>query len=149
MMPIGKSSNAYFHRNRGLISQNICGIDYLYKANDNIKYLLKESKIQAIEWSMWKGSFLITVHTSEGRNIVFATPLLTEVVELESKGKLSHPGRIMDKDKKMKVTISLNEDGTPKDYLNIWRGSASAQSLGYSNALGHVSFSTLNFEVEY
>lgn len=149
MLPIGKTDNAYYHRNKSLISQNISGIDYLGNANEEVKFLLKKAEVYGLEWSVWKGSLLLMVQRKEGREIIFATPPLTEVIELETKGKLANGGSLRDKDQKMKVVVSLNEDGTPKESLEIWRVSASNKSLGYNNSLGHVSFSTLNFEVEY
>lgn len=149
MLPIGKTSNAYFHRNKNLVSQNMCGIDYLGSVDADIKSLLKRNGVQAFEWSMWKGALLLMIHNKEGREIIFATPPLTEVIELETKGKLSNGGSLRDEDQKMKVVVSLNKDGTPKESLEIWRGSASSRSLGFGNALGYISFSTLNFEIEY
>ncbi len=47
------------------------------------------------------------------------------------------------------VPYSFDDNNNPKEFMKIWRGSASHRSLGYGNALGHISFSTLNFEVEY
>jgi hypothetical protein len=149
MLPIGKTSNAYYHRSKNLVSQNLSGIDYLGKVDEETKFLLRKDEIQTLEWSIWRGSLLLMIHGKKGREIIFATPPLTEVIELETKGKLNNGGSLKDNDQKIKVVISLNEDGTPKESMEIWRGSASDRSLGYGNALGHVSFSTLNFEIEY
>ena len=56
MFPIGNIDNAYFHRNKGLISQNIGGIDFLENANEDIKYIAtKEAKIGILAWDMWRG----------------------------------------------------------------------------------------------
>lgn len=146
MLPIGQSSNSYFHRNKGVISQNIGGIDFLENASRDIKYIAeKEAKIGVLQWEMWRGCLGLKVN----KNLILLTPPLTEVVELETKGVLSKPGRIMDKDVKIKVPYSFDDENKPKEFMEIWRGSASDRSLGYGNGLAHVSFSTLNFEVEY
>lgn len=150
MLPIGKTDNAYYHRSKGLISQNISGIDFLEKTNEETKFLLKEKDAQMFfQWRIWKGSIILMVHSKDIKEIIFATPPLIEAIELETKGKLINGGNLRDEDQKIKVAVCLNEDGTAKESLDIWRGSASSQSLGYGNALGHVSFSTLNFEIEY
>lgn len=146
MLPIGQTSNAYFHRNRGVISQNIGGIDFLENAAEDVKYIArKEAKIGMLSWDMWRGSLGLKV----GKNPILITPPLAEVLELEMEGKLSNPGRIGDEDVKIKVPVSFGDNNQSKELIEVWRGSASDRSLGYSNALGHVSFSALNFEVEY
>ena len=146
MLPIGQTSDAYFHRNKGVISQNIGGIDFLENANRDVKYIAeKEAKISVLQWEMWRGCLGLKAN----KNLILLTPPLTEVVELETKGVLSKPGGVRDEDTKIKVPVSFNDDRSPKEFMEIWRGSASDRSLGYGNALAHVSFSTLNFEVEY
>lgn len=146
MLPIGQTSNAYFHRNKGVISQNIGGIDFLENAKEDVKYIAeKEAKIGVLQWEMWHGCLGLKAN----KNLILLTPPLTEVVELETKGVLSKPGGVRDEDTKIKVPVSFNDDKSPKEFMEIWRGSASDRSLGYGNALAHVSFSTLNFEVEY
>jgi len=146
MFPIGQTSNAYFHRNKGVISQNIGGIDWLENAKEDVKYIAeKEVKIGVLQWKMWRGCLGLETN----KNLVLLTPPLTEVVELETKGVLSKPGRIIDEYTKIKVPVSFDDNNNPKEFMEIWRGSASDRSLGYGNALAHVSFSTLNFEVEY
>ena len=146
MLPIGQTSDAYFHRNKGVISQNIGGIDFLENANRDVKYIAeKEAKISVLQWEMWRGCLGLKAN----KNLVLLTPPLTEVVELETKGVLSKPGWVKDEDTKIKVPVSFDDNNNPKEFMEIWRGSASDRSLGYGNALAHVSFSTLNFEVEY
>jgi hypothetical protein len=146
MLPIGQTSNAYFHRNKGVISQNIGGIDFLENANQDVKYIAtKEAKIAVLQWDMWRGCLGLKAN----KNLILLTPPLTEVVELETKGVLSKPGGVRDEDTKIKVPVSFDDNNNPKEFMEIWRGSASDRSLGYGNALAHVSFSTLNFEVEY
>ena len=146
MLPIGQTSDAYFHRNKGVISQNIGGIDFLENANRDVKYIAeKEAKISVLQWEMWRGCLGLKAN----KNLILLTPPLTEVVELETKGVLSKPGGVRDEDTKIKVPTSFDDNNNPKEFMDIWRGSASDRSLGYGNALAHVSFSTLNFEVEY
>lgn len=120
MFPIGNIDNAYFHRNKGIISQNIGGIDFLENAKEDAN-----------------------------KNLILLTPPLAEVVELETKGVLSKLCGVKDEDTKIKVPVSFDDNNNPKEFMEIWRGSASDRSLGYGNALAHVSFSTLNFEIEY
>jgi len=147
ILPIGQTSDAYFHRNKGAISQNIGGIDFLENAKGDVKYIAeKEAKISVLQWEMWRGCLGLKAN----KNLVLLTPPLTEVVELETKGVLSNkPVDIKAEDTKIKVPVSFNDDKSPKEFMEIWRGSASDRSVGYGNALAHVSFSTLNFEVEY
>lgn len=146
MLPIGQTSNAYFHRNKGAISQNIGGIDFLENASQDVKYIAeKEAKIGVLQWEMWRGCLGLKAN----KNLVLLTPPLTEVIELETKGVLSKAGSLRDEDTKIKVPLSFDENNKPKEFMELWRGSASDRSLGYGNALAHVSFSTLNFELEY
>ena len=147
MLPIGQTSNAYFHRNKGVISQNIGGIDFLENANSDVKYIAqKEAKIGILAWEMWRGCLGVKAN----KNLILLTPPLAEVVELETEGVLSRkPVDIRAEDTKIKVPVSFDDNNNPKEFMEIWRGSASDRSLGYGNALAHVSFSTLNFEVEY
>ena len=149
MLPIGQTSNAYFHRNKGVISQNIGGIDFLVNAREEIKYFAKnEAKIGMLSWNMWRGCLRLDVQGNAQKNMILLTPPLTEVVELETKGVLSKPDMVRDDGTKIKVPVSFDDNNNPKEFMEIWR-SASDRSLGYGNALAHVSFSTLNFEVEY
>ena len=146
MFPIGKKDNAYFHRNKGVISQNIGGIDFFENANEDIKFIAtKEAKIGVLQWEIWRGCLGLKAH----KNLILLTPPLNEVVELETAGSLSQSGRITDEDIKIKVPVSFDDNNNPKEFMDVWRGSNNDRSLGYGNALGHVSFSTLNFEVEY
>ena len=150
MLPIGQTSNAYFHRNKGVISQNIGGIDFLENANEDIKYIAKkEAKIGMLSWGMWCGCLSLTVQGNGQKNVILLTPPLSEVVELEINGGLTNPGSLRDEDVKIKVPVSFDDQNKPKEFMDVWRGSASEKSLGFGNALGHVSFSVLNFEVEY
>jgi len=147
MLPIGQTSNAYFHRNKGIISQNIGGIDFLENANNDIKYIAeKEAKISVLAWDMWRGCLGLKAN----KNLILLTPPITEVIELETTGKLANPSvDVKAEDTKIKVPVSFDDENKPKEFMEIWRGSASDRSLGYGNGLAHVSFSTLNFEVEY
>lgn len=146
ILPIGQTSDAYFHRNKGVISQNIGGIDFLENAKEDVKYIAqKEAKISMFQWEVRRGCLRLKANN----NLILLTPPLTEVTELETKGVLSKPGRIGDENTKIKVLVSFDENNNPKEFMEIWRGSASDRSLGYSNALANVSFSILNFEVEY
>ena len=89
MLPIGQTSDAYFHRNKGAISQNIGGIDFLENAKEDVKYIAeKEAKISVLQWEMWRGCLGLKAN----KNLILLTPPLTEVVELETKGVLSKPG---------------------------------------------------------
>lgn len=89
MLPIGQTSNAYFHRNKGVISQNISGFDYLENAKEDIKYIAqKEAKIGKLSWDMWRGCLSLGVESKTERSMIFMTPPLTEVIELEATGKL-------------------------------------------------------------
>ena len=147
MLPIGQTSNAYFHRNKGVISQNIGGVDFLENANNDVKYIAqKEAKIGILAWEMWRGCLGVKAN----KNLILLTPPLTEVAKLETEGVLSRKSvDIRAEDTKIKVPVSFDDNNNPKEFMEIWRGSASDRSLGYGNALAHVSFSTLNFEVEY
>ncbi len=147
MLPIGQTSNAYFHRNKGIISQNITGFDYLESANEDIRIHLKiePSNIANLGWDMWRGRLLLKTRDK----LLLMTPPLTEVVELETTGELSSFSGALE-DTKITVPVSFEKDHPdhPKEFMEIWQG-AGPKSLGYGNALGHVSFSTDFFKVEY
>lgn len=154
MFPIGKSDNAYYHRNKNVISQNICGIDFLKKDesfvswnDENVTYVTK-NKIGLLEWGIWHGGLALYAD----KNAILLTPPFTELRELEA-GTLPRPNKKTFgagvEDTRIKVPISFDDNNNPKEFMDVWRGSQNENSLGYGNALGHVSFSTLNFEVEY
>ena len=157
MLPIGQTSNAYFHRNKGVISQNISGFDCLENAKEDIKYIAqKEAKIGKLSWDMWRGCLGLNVQGKTERSMILLTPPLTEVVELERTGRIGrHEKATTDivkaitEEIEIDVPYSFDDNNNPKEFMKVWRGSASDRSLGYGNALAHVSFSTLNFEVEY
>lgn len=153
MLPIGKTSNAYFHRGKGLISQKIAGIDYLNNADEETKFFAKKQKLEALEWSIWNGCLLLMIHVDGQRKIISATPVLTEVIELEKTGKIKDSrNSLRDEDIKISVPISLNEEGGPKDSIDMWKWYAilGQSSVSYGNGLGRISFSSsLLFEVEY
>lgn len=153
MLPIGKTSNAYFHRGKGLISQKIAGIDYLNNADEETKFFAKKQKLEALEWSIWNGCLLLMIHVDGQRKIISATPVLMEVIELEKTGKIKDSrNSLRDEDIKISVPISLNEEGNPKDSIDMWKWYAilGQSSVSYGNGLGRISFSSsLLFEVEY
>jgi hypothetical protein len=150
MLPIGQTSNAYFHRNKGVISQNISGIDFLENINEELKYIIKkEAKIGMLSWGMWRGCLSLNVEGNGQKNMVLLTPPLTDVVELDINGRLTNSGSPADDAVKIKVPVSFDDQNKPKEFMDVWRGSPSKESVGFGNALGHVSFSVLNFEVEY
>lgn len=151
MLPIGKTSNAYYHRSKGLISQNLGGVDYFGTADEEMKLYTEDLGLGALEWSIWKGCLLLMIQVNGNRKIICATPALTEVVDLETKGRINNTGSLRDDDIKMCVPISLDDQGNPKDFIDTWKwyGIVGNSSVGYGNGLGRASFSIVNFEVEY
>lgn len=151
MMPIGKTSNAYYHRSKGLVSQRLEGTDYLSKADEDLKFHAKKQGLETFEWKIWKGCLLLMVQVNGKRNIISATPVLTEVVELETKGKIDNIGNLRDDDIKMTVAISVDDEGKTKDSIDTWKwyGFLGNSAVGYKNGLGGVSFSIPLFDVEY
>jgi|GEM_PF-3099084 len=152
MIPIGKTNNAYYHRNKGLISQNLAGIDYLSSADENLKVHVKKQGVESLEWSIWKGCLHLIVQVDGQRKIISATPSLIEVVELETKGKITNGyANLKDDDVKISVPI-LDEEGNSKDFIDTWKwyGFLGNSSVSYGNALGRVSFSVpIYSSVEY
>lgn len=151
MIPIGKTSNAYYHRDKGLISQQIEGTDHLSRADEDLKFHAKKQGLDTFEWKMWKGCLVLMVQVNGKRNIISATPVLTEVVELETKGKINNIGNLRDDDIKMRVAISTDDEGNIKEFMDVWKwyGFLGNSSVGYGTALGRVSFSIPLFDVEY
>jgi hypothetical protein len=116
MIPIGKTSNAYYHRSKGVISQRFDGTDYLSKVDEDFKFQTKKQGLETLQWTIWKGCILLMVQVNGKRNIISATPVLTEVVELETKGKIDNIGNLRDDDIKITVPIALDDQGKPKDF---------------------------------
>ena len=65
MLPIGQTSNAYFHRNKGVISQNIGGIDFLENANGDVKYITEKEVKKTIQKIVKKPIKIIQLPTKE------------------------------------------------------------------------------------
>ncbi len=153
MMPIGKTSNAYYHRNKGLISQNLGGIVYLSKADEDLKFYAEKQLLGTFEWTIWKGCFLLMIQVDGERKVISATPVLTEVIELETKGKIINGYQSLGTDDiKISVPTALDDKGNQKDFMDIWKwyGFLGNSSVSYGNALGLVSFSVPIFHsVEY
>lgn len=159
MFPVGRNSNAYYHRNKGIISQNIGGVDFLHHARDQVRHLTEEAaQIGMLSWDMWRGCLSLTVQGNDRdrRDLIMLTPLLTEVAELEATGKVSqHENASEDLLKRSTEEIeidapySFDDANHPKAFIKVWRTSSNSKSLSYGNALGRVSFSTRNPEVMY
>lgn len=154
MFPIGQSDNAYYHRNKGVISQNISGIDFLDDAKEDIKYIAKkEAKIEMLSWDMWRGCLGLNIQGNAIKSIMLLTPPLTEVVELETTGKLKKAPtnlmKAMTEEIEIDVPYSFDDSNNPKEFMKVWRWSPNDRLLRYGNALGHISFSTSNGEVMY
>lgn len=157
MFPIGQESNAYLHRNKGVISQNIAGIDRLGNMNnEEIKWRIeKQAEVEKLEWEMWRGG--LTLHVWGIKNTegypIFLTPPLTEIVELERSGKIkSHekvPILAVRKETEVDVPYSFDDNNNPKEFTKVWRWSGNAEEVSFSNALGRVSFSARKREVQY
>lgn len=158
MFPIGLESNAYFHRSKKSLSQNISGVDYLENVTDSeVKFILdKKVKIEGLEWEMWQGCISLIVHFNGTRNLVLLTPVLSEVAVLESTGRVpkhkkasTNLIRSRMEDVEIEVPYSFGHDNKPEEFTKVWRRNSSYSSLVYYNALGRVSFSIMNGEVEY
>jgi len=146
MMPNGQNSDMYFHRGRGVISSNIGGVDCFENAPVSMQNFCRRNKILSLQWGSWRQYISLRVNNKP----ILLAPL-TDLAELYVDGELKKGGYPKDDEQKIKVPISFEsaESKQPKAFIEIWRGSPSSQSVGYSSALGSVSASTLNFEVEY
>lgn len=144
VLPSGQNSDMYYHRKKGVMSGNVGGIDFLKNVDKNLEYFLKNSEIKMIEWRILGDTLGLVVN----KKLILLAPI-GEIVELQVNRVLKNGGNVMDGEKKIKVPISFDDQKNPKEFMEIWRGSNSDRSIGFSNALGSVSASTLNFEVEY
>jgi hypothetical protein len=144
MLPSGQNSDIYYHRKKGVMSGNVGGIDFLENVDPNLEDFLKNSKIKMLDWGLWRQ--FIGLHVN--KKIILLAPI-EEIVELQLNGVLKNGGSLKDEETKIKVPILFDDKNNPKEFIEIWRGSSSDRSIGFSNALGLVSASTLNFEVEY
>ena len=142
VLPSGKVSDMYFHRKKGVISNNIGGIDYLENINESSKRFTE--KIQVLAWESWREFLSLRVN----KKPILLVPV-AEIVELQVNGTLKKGGHPREEEQKIKVPFSFHDNGQPKELIEILRHSASSRSVGFSNALGSVAASTLNFEVEY
>lgn len=144
ILPNGQNSDMYFHRKKGVISGNVGGIDFLENVDKDLEQFLKSSQIKMLSWSPWRQFIGLDVN----KKTILLAPV-EEIVELQVNRVLKNGGSIKDEEKKIRVPLSFDDQNNPKEFIEIWRGNASDRSVGFSNALGSVSASTLNFEVEY
>lgn len=144
ILPNGQSGDMYFHRKKSVISGNVGGIDFLENVDEELEYYFRDSKIKVLAWRPWRQFIGLDVN----KEPILLAPV-EEIVELQANGVLKNPGTIKDEDKKIQVPTLFDDHNNPQRFTEIWRGSASNRSVGFSNALGSVSASTLNFEVEY
>ncbi len=145
VLPNGQMSNMYFHREKGLISSNMGGIDFLENTHASMKNFCEKNKIQILGWERWREYLSLRIN----KKPILLVPI-KEFGIIQTGGKLDNQAKILGREERaVQVPISFSEDGKPKNHIQIWRSSASSESVGYSNALASVSASILNFEVEY
>ena len=163
VLPNGETNDMYFHREKGLISNSIGGIDYINKSNEGIerfrggtmvglqnvgdsaKRIVEDIKIWSLSWSRWR-QFL----SLEANKIPILLVPVEEFAILQTGGKLDNHSKTLGREERaIQVPVSFSDDGKPKDHIEVLRSSASSESVSYHNALASVSASTLNFEVEY
>ena len=154
MIPIGKTSNAFYHRGKGLISESLDGIDDLRNLDEESKSYLKKQSLDTLnlQWRILQGQLELIITVNEKVYIIAVTPILTEVAELESTGEIKSSKESSDNDDiKISVPISFNKDGSIKDSIDMWKSYAflGHSSVSYHNGLGSVSFSVPHFNVEY
>ena len=151
VLPNGQMSDMYFHRQKGIVSNNLGGIDYLENVSDDLKRFLKNTKIEILHWDHWRDFIALDVN----RKLILSVPIneIAELQELVSgadtltkKGWLA---KYFEKKQKIKVPISFDSDNQPKEFMEVWRSRNSPQSIRYKNALATVSASTSNAEVTY
>lgn len=147
VLPNRPYNNMYFHRNKGVVSNNVGGIDHLENVNKDIKQFIKQSasKIQIIEWGYWFEYLFLHVN---GKPILLVP--IEEFQILQNGGILKNQSKKLGREKRLiEVPVSFKKDGTATEHIQIWRNSSSSKSVGYNNTLGSVAASTLSFEVEY
>lgn len=138
VIPNGKRSDSYFHRNKSTISSNIDGIDYFDNSNEGIKRFVKDNNIQSLSWAYWGEHICLYVNK---KPIIF-TPLF-EFLQLQELGSLSNPN-IGLANEKIKVKTPLES----KNFIEIWRTCLSSRAVGYHNVLGTVHGAT-GFRIQY
>lgn len=153
IIPIERASNAFYHRNKGAISQQIAGTDYLRNIDESLKLFNRKQRLQAFKWKMSRvqgRGILLMVEVDEEVKVILLTPELTEVVELENKGKIENARNSTD-DTKMSISTTIDNDGKPQEFIDIWKwhGFPSYLSIVYGNGLGRVSFEIPHFDIEY
>lgn len=144
VLPSGQNSDMYYHRKKGVISGNVGGIDFLENVDKNLEFFLKNSEIKILEWRIMGDTLGLAVN----KKLILLAPIV-EIVELQVNRVLKNGSTVLDGESKIKVPISFDDQKNPKEFMEIWRSSNSNRSIGFSNALGCVSASTLSFEVEY
>jgi hypothetical protein len=151
MLPIGDNTDAYYHRAKNIINQNISGRDTLKNIDEQTKsYIVRLApEIKNLTWNLWRGSLCLNVWALGQDHPIFLSPSMDELVELHTKGEISNRKALGHESSKISVPISYNDDNTPREFMEIHRSSTCSQSVGYHNGLGSVSFSVLNFEVDY
>lgn len=146
VLPNGNSADMYFHREKNLFARSVGGIDFNFSTgHNNLREIIKHAGINALEWRVWRQSLSL----SANRKPVLLVPL-DEIVELQVNGKLNNRKSLRE-DELIKVPLVYESatENLVKEYVGVWRNSASDRSIGYKNALASVSAHTLNFEVEY
>lgn len=151
ILPVGTNSNAYFHRTKGAVTQNISGYDFLKNTDKGIRYYIDglDSQIKKFSWHMWRGSIGLKVFGDSEDRLILITPVLNDLLDLERKGKVSESDGPEGDGVLIKVPVSYYKENKPNETLEILRRSSCPQTVWYKNGLASVSFSVLNFEVEY
>jgi hypothetical protein len=145
VLPNGQSGDMYYHRNKGIISGNVGGIDFLGNAPVSMQNFCKRSGIELIEWGRWREYLSLSVN----KKLILIVPI-EEFGILQLGGKLSSERKTLGREiTTVKVPFSFDDQGKPKEFMEIERSTNNDKAIGFGNGLGWISGSTLNYEVEY
>lgn len=150
IIPTGKVSSAYYHRDKNLISETFAGFDSLGNLDLLYKHQCKNKGVEGLSWSIYKNRLYLCVHVNGERKEVFITPDLTKVSELERTGEIKKG--ISHDEVKIRVPIRVDQEGSSGNFIDIWESDLwgrPGSSVYYENALGRVFFAIPANEVLY
>lgn len=155
VLPNGQNSDMYFHREKGVFSENISGDDLLENVDEKTKLFIENTKIENLSWSFWHQYLTFDVNTFNPDNVgglLFSIPL-EKIVELQSSGRVKHhteyTNLLLRDTKKIKVPVSFDSANQPKKSIEVWEIVDNQKVVKYSNTFCSVSVNAYNDGVKY
>ena len=148
VLPIGKDTDWYYHKNINKFSHAIQGTHILNEATHpqiNLEKFCNEYGVFTLEWKLWRGCLSMKV-IGENSKLLLLAPL--EEAALLQTSERTTSTEFWPEKKVIKVPASFNDDGEPESYIEICETIAKDHVI-YSNLLASLSIVVSKGEVFY